>query len=79
MQEFISQIAERFGVDEGKAGEILSHLTEAGHDIPSMLQQGNFAENVKGLLGDKLGDVLHGVPGIGEMFSNMLGDKQQEE
>ena len=75
MQDIISQIADKLGIDEDKAGDIFSHLSEGGHDVQNLLQQGNISENIKGLVGDKFGDILHNVPGIGDMFGNMLGEK----
>ena len=73
MDEIIKQITEKFGVDETKAGEIAGHLQDGGHDLPSLLQGGNFADVTKNLMGDKFQDLLGGVPGIGGMLGSMFG------
>jgi|GEM_PF-6492235 len=73
MEVNIKRIAERFGVDENKAGEIAGHLQDGGHDLPSLLQGGNFADVAKNLMGDKFQDLLGGVPGIGGMLGSMFG------
>lgn len=73
MEDWIKQIAEKLGVDEDQAGQVLGKLQEGGHDVGGLLQGGNFLENAKGLLGDDAQNMLSGIPGLGGMLGGLLG------
>ena len=83
MDDIIQQVAEKLGIDPEKAHSIAESLQGQGHDLGSLLQSGDLMEKARGLLGnedlmDKAKDLLGNVPGIGQVFENLLGGHSNE-
>ncbi|MBS1722264.1 MAG: hypothetical protein JSS66_04570 [Armatimonadetes bacterium] len=73
MGDLIKQLAGKLGMDEDKAAEMAGHLQDNGHDLNALLQQGDIADKIHGLLGERSQEFLGHIPGIGGMLSGMFG------
>lgn len=69
MEEIVKKIAEKLGVDEEKAQGIASALHGDGHDLQSLLSDGDFLTKAQDLLGEQGQHLLNGIPGLGGFLS----------
>ena len=58
MEEFVTKMADKVGIDKAKAEQVMQFLKEHADEAVAYLQKSGIADKLPGGLGDKLGKLF---------------------
>jgi hypothetical protein len=77
MEAIIKQVAQRLGIGEDKGAALATQLQDKGQDVGRLVQEPDFPQKVRGVLGDRGMEFIGHIPGIGGMLSGFFGQHSQ--